>query len=134
MNVKKFLLASLAVFVTLQILDYVIHMLLLAKDYQATASVWRADMMDIFWIMYITGAILSLLFVYIFIKGYQGKGIPEGIRYGLIMGILLMTLGAVNQYIVYPIPLELAIKWTVYGIIEFMIAGVVAALIYKPKE
>ncbi len=86
MNVKRFLLASLAVFVSMQILDFLIHMVLLSEEYQYTASIWRADMMDTFWIMYLTGALFSLIFVFIFAKGYQGKGILEGIRYGLLMG------------------------------------------------
>ena len=134
MNVKRFLLASLAVFVSMQILDFLIHMVLLAEDYQLTVSIWRADMMDTFWIMYITGALLSLLFVFIFAKGYQGKGVLEGIRYGLLMGVLLMVIGSLNQYVIYPVPFNIVVKWIIFGLIEFMILGVVAALIYKPKQ
>ncbi len=134
MNVKRFLLAALAVFVSFQVLDYVIHMLILSPDYEAVASVWRADMMDIFWIMYITGAVMSLLFVYIFTKGYQGKGVMEGVRYGLVIGIFMMAIGAINQYVIYPIPFILAVKWLIFGTIEFIIAGIITALIYKPKQ
>ena len=133
MNVKRLLLAALAVFVSFQILDYVIHMLILSADYEAIASVWRTNMMDMMWIMYISGIILSLLFVYIFTKGYQGKGIMEGIRYGLLIGVLMMVVGSLNQYVIYPVPIELAIKWIIFGLIEFMIAGIITALIYKPK-
>lgn len=133
MNVKRLLLAALAVFVSFQILDYVIHMIILSADYEAIASVWRTNMMDMMWIMYISGIILSLLFVYIFTKGYQGKGIMEGIRYGLLIGVLMMVVGSLNQYVIYPVPIELAIKWIIFGLIEFMIAGIITALIYKPK-
>ena len=134
MNVKRFLLASLAVFVSMQILDFLIHMVLLSEEYQYTASIWRADMMDTFWIMYLTGALFSLIFVFIFAKGYQGKGILEGIRYGLLMGVLLMVIGSLNQYVIYPVPFNIVVKWIIFGLIEFMIVGVVAALIYKPKQ
>jgi hypothetical protein len=134
MNTKKFLLASLAVFVTLQILDFVIHNLILGAAYTATQEVWRTDMTDKMWVMYITGAVFSLLFVYIFSKGYEGKGLMEGIKYGLIIGLVVYFVGSFNQFVVYPIPYGLTWQWVIYGLIELMIAGAVAALIYKTKE
>ncbi|NHZ86847.1 MAG: hypothetical protein GWP19_13395 [Planctomycetia bacterium] len=134
MNTKKFLLASLAVFITLQILDFVIHNLLLGSVYESIQEVFRPDMMDKMWIMYLTGAIFSLLFVYIFSKGYEGKGLIEGAKYGLIIGLFFSLVGSYNQYVVYPLPYSLVLKWFIYGTIELIIAGVVLALVYKPKE
>lgn len=133
MNVKRFLLAALAVFVIFQVLDFVVHGLILSADYEATTQVWRPDMMEKMWIIYLTGLLLSLLFVYIFAKGYQGKGIMEGVRYGLVMGLLLAVVVNVNQYIVYPLPDGLLIKWILFGLIEIVVAGVAVSLIYKPK-
>ncbi len=134
MNTKKFLLAGLAVFITLQILDFVIHSLLLGPVYESMQEVWRPDMMDKMWIMYLTGIIFSLLFVYIFSKGYEGKGIVEGAKYGLIIGLVIYLVGSYNQYVVYPLPYSLVVKWFIYGTIELIIAGIVLALVYKPKE
>ena len=84
------------------------------------------------WVMYCTGAVLSLLFVYIFIKGHQGKGIVEGVRYGLLIGLLMVVVGGLNQYVIYPVPFDLVLRWIVLGLIQFIIAGIVAALVYKP--
>ena len=134
MNTKKFLLTSLAVFVTLQILDFVIHNLILAADYEALVAVWRPDMMDKMWVMYITGIVFSLLFVYIFSKGQEGKGVMEGVKYGFIIGLLVVFVGSFNQFVVYPIPYGLTWKWIIYGLIEFVILGAVTALIYKPEK
>ncbi len=134
MNTKKFLLASLAVFITLYLLDFVIHSLLLGSVYESMQEVWRPDMMDKMWIMILTGIIFSLLFVYIFSKGYEGKGIVEGAKYGLIIGLVVYLVGSYNQYVVYPLPYSLVVKWFIYGTIELIIAGIVLALVYKPKE
>lgn len=38
---KKFLLATLAVFVLWQVLDFVMHGILMQKMYEETASLWR---------------------------------------------------------------------------------------------
>ena len=86
------------------------------------------------WILYLTGTIFSLLFVYIFTKGYEGKGIAEGAKYGLIIGLFVSLTGSYSQYVVYPLPYSLALKWFLYGTIELIVAGIVVALIYKPAE
>ena len=133
MNKKRFVLASIAVFVVFEILDWIIHSKILSRTYMNLQHLWRPDMMDKMWIMYITAFIFSFLFVYIFTKGYEGKGAAEGIRYGLIIGLLMLVVGMFNQYAVYPIPLNLTIQWFIYGLIQFIIVGIVAALIYRPE-
>ena len=134
MNTKKFLLASLAGFVTLQILDYVIHSLILGSAYDSIQEIFRPDMADKMWVMMLMSAIFSLLFVFIFTKGYENKGVMEGIKYGLLLGLIVHFVGSFNQYVVYPVPYGLTWKWIIYGSIELMAAGAVAALIYKPKN
>ena len=133
MNIKKIIIASLVVFVTLQVLDFVIHGILLMSTYDSLQNVFRADMADKMWIMYLTGLIFSFLFVYIFSKGYEGKGIVEGAKYGLLIGLIVHLVGAYNQYAVYPLPYNLVMKWFVFGTIEVVIAGIVLSLVYKPK-
>ncbi len=134
MNIKKFVLASIAVFITLQILDFIIHNLLLGATYESLQAVFRPDMMDKMWIMYLTGIIFSMLFVYIFTKGYESKGLFEGAKYGLIIGLVVHLVGSYNQYVVYPITYYLTLQWFIYGTLELIIAGVVVAAIYKSKE
>lgn len=134
MNVKKFLLAVVSVFVVFELIDFVIHSFILMDTYESLQHLWRDDMMDYMWVMYITTFIWSVFFVYIFTKGYQNRGWLEGLRYGLLIGILMLVVGMFNQWVVYPLPIGLIVQWFVFGLIQFMICGVVAALIYKPKE
>ncbi len=91
-------------------------------------------MMDKMWIMHLTSLFLSFLFVYIFTKGYEGKGVGEGVRYGLLIGLLMNGVGAFNQYVIYPVPFKLAVQWFIFGTLEFIIAGIITALIYRPEE
>ncbi|MFC1558703.1 hypothetical protein ACFL40_05045 [candidate division KSB1 bacterium] len=132
MNVKRWLLASLGVYVAHQVLNAIIHGVILMGKYEATASVWRHDTDDKMYIMHVTGAILSLLFVYIFTKGYEGRGILEGARYGLWMGLLITIPGAYGSYAVLDIPYCLAFSWWTLGTVQLIICGIVAALLYKP--
>jgi len=132
MNVKKWLLGSLAVYVVYIILDYIIHSVILMGTYEATSSAWRPmeEMSTV--IPFIRDAVFALLFVYIFTKEYEGKGIAEGVRYGLWIGLLIWVPIAYMFYNVLPIPYWLAFQWWVYGAIQCIICGIVTALIYKP--
>ncbi|MBU3914809.1 hypothetical protein KKA14_04680 [bacterium] len=117
----------------IQITDPIIHGVILGKSYSALQHVWRPDMMSKMWIMFINSFMFAILFVYIFSKGHEGKGILEGVRYGVITGFFVYIFSIINQYVVYPISFMLVFQWGVFGMIQFIIFGIVTALIYKPK-
>jgi hypothetical protein len=75
MNWKRFLIASLTVFVAIQAMRYIIDTILLNKDYQSSQGFRREDLMSKISLAYITALLVSLFFTYIFIKGREGKGI-----------------------------------------------------------
>ncbi|MFH1248115.1 MAG: hypothetical protein V1490_03075 [Candidatus Omnitrophota bacterium] len=134
MNTKKMVLASIAVFIAFEVMDYIIHGVILFSVYARLAQVWRPDMMSKMWLMYLSTLVMSIMFVYIFIKGYENKGIAEGVRFGIVAGLFMNFIGMFGQYVMYPIPASLALQWFIYGMIEFIIAGVVAAIVYKPAK
>jgi len=134
MNLKRFIIAFIAIFVGIEILGYVIHSVILMSTYESLKNVWRADMMQKMWIMHVVNVFMSILFVYIFTKGYENKGLVEGVRYGLIVGLFMSMPAAFSSYALYPIPYTLALKWFVFGMIEFIIYGLLVAVIYKPKR
>jgi hypothetical protein len=43
------------------------------------------------------------------------------------------VIGMFGQYVMYPIPFSLSVQWFVFGMIEFAVAGIVAAAIYRPS-
>jgi hypothetical protein len=130
---KKLLFGWLAVFITISACDYVIHNLILGSTYEQIKEVFRPDMMDKMWIISLVTAIVSFFFVLIFSKGYEGTGIVEGLRYGFYAGMMLSTGMAYGAYATYPIPYHLAMSWFIYGLAEYLLAGVVVALVYGKK-
>lgn len=132
---KTFWIGFIAVYVIAQVIGYVVHQWWLADTYKALAAVWRpeAEMMDMMWVMFVTSAIYLFAFCYIFTKGYEAKGVMEGVRFGFWMGLFIAVPMAFESWIIYPIPLNLAIIWFVAGMINLMILGAVFAAIYKPS-
>ena len=127
-------LGWIVVWVVMQIYGYVINEVGLSDTYQSLASVFRpeAEMQDMMWIIMVSSAVSLLLFCYIFTFGRQGKGVMEGVRYGALMGLFFSIPMAIDSYVVYPIPGDLAAIWLVTGVVGLMIAGAVFAAIYKP--
>ncbi|HVP45926.1 MAG TPA: hypothetical protein VMT32_05060 [Bryobacteraceae bacterium] len=132
MNLKRYLAASFAVFVVSMALGYLIHGVILKPVYDSLQSIWRPGMESKMWIEWVNAFLLSFLFTYIFIKGYEGKGIAEGARFGLLMGLFLSIPVAYGTYMIIPIPYTLALQWFLYGVAQSIVFGVVAAAIYKP--
>jgi hypothetical protein len=133
MNTKKWIITSLVAFVVLEILNFIVHSVILKGSYQATAELWRPmdEMNRMMWVMWIVDLLWAFLLVYIFTKGYEGKGLTEGLRFGLVIG-LFFALPSLGSYAVQPISFALAASWFVFGIITMTILGVVISLIYKP--
>ncbi|PKL74875.1 MAG: hypothetical protein CVV27_18255, partial [Candidatus Melainabacteria bacterium HGW-Melainabacteria-1] len=115
----------------IQAIDWLVHGVLLAEWYRELQSLWRPDMMDLMWLMMVGSLFYSFMFVFIFTKGYEGKGVLEGARYGFLIGLLIYVSGMLGQYAMYPIPVGMALIWLGYGIVEMVIAGIIAAVIYR---
>jgi hypothetical protein len=130
MKWKALLLASLSAFVTVEILDYVIHGVILMPAYESLKNVFRPDMAAKTWIFVLVGLIWSVLFTLIFAKGYEARGWLEGVRFGLLIGLFWAIPMAYGSYAMYPIPYSLALQWFLYGLLETILAGIAVALVY----
>ena len=136
MNVKRFVLACVGVYLVYQVLSFIINMFILGETYQALSHVWRpeAEMMSKMWILYLTSAVWTVLFCYIFTRGYENKGVMEGVRYGLMIGLFIGIPFSYESYAIYPITIGLAHAWVIATVVIGIACGAVLAAIYRPAE
>ena len=132
MNWKKLLTAFAAVFVLSMAYNYVVHEMILSSTYQQLAHLWRPDMASKMWIGQVTMLIYVFFFVYIFVRGYENKGIMEGLRYGLVIWGFVCIPGYYGQYMIYDLPYSLVFKWAMFELVLMVLMGIITALIYKP--
>jgi len=130
---KKVLLGALAVFVVFMVMDFIVHGKLLESAYQETQSMWRPDMMSKMWIFWVVRLVTAYFFVLIFSKGYENKGLMEGVRYGLYAGVMLSVGYAYGSYASFPMPYSMALQWFLYGVATYVIAGVALAWVFSSK-
>ena len=133
---KRFWMAFAACYVVGQGLGFVINIVLLADIYKSLAHVWRpeAEMNAKMWIFFVTSFVSIFLFCYIFTRGYENKGVMEGVRYGALIGVLLSFPMAYDSFVVYPITYNLVLGWFFTGLAYWIILGAVLALIYRRDE
>jgi hypothetical protein len=135
MNVKRWVIASIAVAAVIAVIEFIVHGVLLQPTYQRTASVWRPmhEMQSLAWLMWLGYAIFAPFFVWIYSKGVEsGKGaLGQGVRFGLAFGVGLSAMESLIWYAVLPIPAGLALAWFADGVVVFLAAGVAAALVYR---
>lgn len=132
LNIKRLTLAIVAVFIFTLFSNFVIHELLLKSSYEATMNLWRPkDEMSRYLVYMLFGQFLiAKFFTIIFAKGYEGRGIGEGVRFGLLMGFFSAG-GCFIQYVTTPMPASLLWSWILAGIVQSIGAGIVASLVYK---
>ena len=136
MNNKTFWIGLVVVIAVMQVINFGVHQVWLDATYKGLVDVFRAEdeMMGMMWMMLSGSVVYLFLFCYIFTKGYEGKGIGEGVRYGLLMGIFITIPMSIDNFVVYPLPGSLALKWFVVGVLSFVVAGAIFAAIYRPSS
>ncbi|MBM4169972.1 MAG: hypothetical protein FJ215_12580 [Ignavibacteria bacterium] len=131
---KKVLVGAVVVYILVAILDYLIHNVLMMSVYEATPDLWRSPEEMKMWVIFVAYIFFAFFFSFIFSKGYEGKGIMEGVRYGFYMSLLINLPAGYATYASMPVPYSLALGWFLYGTAEFIICGIALALIFKSKE
>lgn len=137
MNWKRFWPAVLLVYVAYAATTFIIHSLILGGYYMEpdVQGAWRpeAQMSAYSWVRFVTMAVFAFFFTFIFAKGHERKGVMEGIRFGIYIGLFTFFVTSFNQFIIYPIPYAVVWYWIIAGLVQSVLMGIIAALAYKPK-
>ena len=134
MSNKRLWYSVLAVFVFIFLFEWLFHGMFLKGAYQATSSFWRTpeEMQQYMPWMIMGQLFVAFFFCFIFTKGYESKGFAEGLRYGLLIAFF-MSAPHLIMYAVSPLPWTLYVSWVIGILIEFTIAGLIVASVYKPS-
>ena len=138
MNWGRVALAAVGAFATIFAMECVIHHGILGEFYKAHAGWWRpeAEMKAMMPIMLAAQVLLAALLVVVYGKGYEANkgGVGQGVRFGLLIGMLLMLPTSLVNFVVYPYPASLISTWLIGGMIELTLVGAVIGLLYKPLK
>jgi hypothetical protein len=128
---KKLWIGFVTVFVTTQVLEGFVNFFLLDPIYSSYSHIWRPISEMKLWMLPVTGMFFSFFFVFIFSKGYEGKGISEGIRYGIYVALMVALPNAYGNYAIMQIPYTLALQWFTYDTLQYVIAGALLSGVFS---
>lgn len=133
MNITRLILAIVAVFIGIFVMDFVIHGILLQADYASTKDHWRpeSEMQAYFPFLMLGQLVAAATFVLVWAMGFAGKvGWKGAVIFGLLMA-LFGQAGTIIGYAVQPMSGILAIKWIASAVVEGIAMGLLVSFIYK---
>ncbi len=130
LNHKRLGLTFILVFITIWVTDFLVHAVWLSARYKETAPLWRPEGEMIPAALFGGQFIVASLFSIIFAKGYEGKCWMEGVRFGILFGIL-MAGQTLIQFAVTPLPVDITLSWIGAGVAQSILCGLVASKAYK---
>jgi hypothetical protein len=136
MPMKRIILAIAACFVLLSAGRYLIHNVWLADVYLETGAVWRdqESMLSHLWVLYVANLILAGAAVLIYIRGIEPKPwLGQGIRFGILLALVTAVPQSLVEWVVLPVPYQLALRWIIGEGVLAVLAGVLAAVICQPE-
>lgn len=131
MRAKRYIQTVLAVFVFAILWNGVVHMVILREANMALEGLARPAGERNMPLALLQTAGIAVLFVFSSIKCVRNGGIMQALAHGAFFGLLAGLLVDLNQYLLYPIPGTLALKWFIFGFIEFCMYGVITGWMYR---
>ena len=122
---KRTVLAIVLDFVAWEILDFVIHGVILQASYAATLELWRPEAEMKMGLMQLVLLISAIAFVFIYRLLCGEKDVMKGLKYGIWFGIAIGVGMGYGTYSVMPIPYSIALTWFLGSVLEGAAAGLI---------
>jgi len=131
MTKLRLILTIVVVFLVANFTGFFIHAIWLRQDYLPIAQHYRAEgeiKMPFIVIAYLSFAIGSVL---VYTRGVEAKPVlGQGLRFGLLMFLILVVPSFFIAYAVQPVPAVLMSKQVLAELANKILLGVVTALVY----
>ena len=134
MNIKRFIVAILAVLLFVLVSQWIIDSYILVKLYIATAPMWRdfREMMNNLPLTIGFMLVLSIWSTYVFSQIFPEGGFKNGLHFGFYFGIF-MGIFAASWYLWLPVPPLLAVGWFVTRFFQILVCGMILGVIYTKE-
>jgi len=135
MNAGRLVIAAVVATIVDAVYGFLVYGTLLASRFAALPGVYRqADTAPTYMPFIFVGMFLAMLAAsYIFTKGYEGgSAVKEGLGFGIVIGLFAAGYASIVNYATLNIPTDLGMAMAAAAFVEWILAGIVIALIYKP--
>jgi hypothetical protein len=135
MNYPRIITAAIAATVVDAVYGFVVWGQALSFEFARYPDIYRpsADQTAYLPLMFV-GVLIGMFFAaWIYAKGYEGgSGLLEGLRFGVLMGLLIGAYGAGVNYGIMRIGKRMALAYGAGWVGEWILVGLAIGLVYKP--
>lgn len=134
MDTKKLIAAIVVGYLFMAGAGYLIHGVWLDPLYRQFPDTWRPQdqFQNKMWIMWLADLLFVAMFAYIYTRGVENKPwLGQGIRYGVLMALLVTIPLTLSQYVIYRVPDELPLRWIAADALQLIILGLIVAGFYR---
>lgn len=134
MNSKSYIISVIATYVVMSILGVASQMVTMEQMASYVPLLRpQAELVAMAPFMYIGYLVITIFFCYIYIKGRETGGWMEGLKYGVIFGLMMSGMSLV-VFATLPIDMSALITEIVVTIVIYAVGGITTALVYKPTS
>jgi hypothetical protein len=129
---KRFLIGWFTLYIFNGFTGYLIHHVLLGSTYSEIASTLHADVQSRLWAFILISISGSFFLTLFYSEWRKGNSLGEGLKYGVLIGIWMTFNEYFSAYASSnAIPLWLAMTWIALGFVQYVVCGIILALIYR---
>ncbi|MBA4317541.1 MAG: hypothetical protein C0412_03995 [Flavobacterium sp.] len=137
MNWKKFFISLLVIYAVYELSGYLIHMIFLNGEYasESLKTILRpkAQLASNMWLIWITDLIWCFFFILIYLKGFRKKGIIDGLKYGVYIGIFVGFVNSFKTYALSPFPYIVIFYWFFFFMLQSVLLGLLIWFLYRKE-
>lgn len=135
MKLRKFLLSLLVVWGVLEVTSYLIHMMFLRNEYlsESLKTVLRptGQLGSNMWLIWLADLVWSVFLILIYLKGFRRKGLADGIKYGIYIGIFCGFVNSFKSYALLQIPYIVIFYQFFFFFIQSLLLGIILWYLYR---
>ena len=134
MNFARIAAAAVIAWIVSIAIGYVVNTFLFADLFAANRALLRpeAAIMTNLPLGFALMLVGFFAFSYAYAKGYEGGGTVEGIRFGVLVAIMIDCFAIVWQYVMTPLSGALVMATLLDYIVEFSVYGAIVGTVYQP--
>jgi hypothetical protein len=135
MNYSRLVLAAVVATVVDGLYGFVVYGNIIGSEFEKYPAIYRSSESQTAYLPLMMAGILftMLVAVYLYAKGYEGgSGMHEGMRFGVLVGLLMVGYVAGVNYAIMNIGKRMAAYYALAGLVEWTVVGIAIGSIYAP--
>jgi len=135
MNYGRLALAAVAATVVDGVYGFVVYGNILSGEFARYPAIYRSSETQTPFLPLMFAGILFAMLVasYLYAKGYEGgNGLQEGMRFGVLIGLVMVGYVAGVNYAIMNIGRRMAAAYALAGLVEWVVVGMAIGFIYHP--